>query len=222
MASVWQPAMWEEHDVVHRRTRRNRVGYRMAGIGAIVVAVASALYLIVVSPVLLAAAADQGDDWAYMADVGTAYGGVSAILSGLALCGVAASLILQRRQAAADRIIANRERHFDLASLALNDPALQAATDPRLADRPHAREEIYINMMLGFWRATWLIGEMDDHGLRVLVGTMFEGPIAREWWSHVRHQWNTYGSSRRTRRFRVLIDDEWRKACATAQEPSPA
>jgi hypothetical protein len=184
---------------------------RVVLLAAIAVLVATALYLIVVSPLLFARAGDENADWSQYADIGTAYGGVSAVLSGLALCGIVGSLVLQRRQGIAEQIAAERQRHFDIISLSLNDLELLAAIEPSAADRPHARQEAYINLMMGYWFSMWTVGAMDETGVRQVVARMFTGEVGRNWWSRVRSYWaDAY--PQRHRRFVRFVNEEWHAA----------
>lgn len=60
-----------------------------------VVAIVGAMGLVVASPLALPALDGSGEDWEKIGDIAQAYGAVSALLSGLAVVGVAASLSLQ-------------------------------------------------------------------------------------------------------------------------------
>lgn len=199
-----------------RGTRRRVTGY-----GMVTAVVVLSVYGIVVSPLMLAAVSDESDDWAFMANVGTAYGGISAILSGLALCGVAASLILQRRQALVERMAIERERHFDMVSLGITYPELIAAVEPESGIRPTARQETYINLHMGYWMRTIQMGEMDEHDARLLLANMFKGEIAFTWWARVQPAWANH-SLKATRRFAAIATDEWEKAHARASHAAAA
>ena len=63
------------------------------------------LLLILVSPLFLRTLARaHGINWSQLSDIGQTYGAASAILSGVALVGVSLSLMVQARQAKAERI----------------------------------------------------------------------------------------------------------------------
>src|SRR5207249_17958 len=89
-------------------------------------AVAGAIVLAAASPVVLLPLSATSFDWTRLGDIGQAYGAASAILAGVALIGVALSLLLQSRQHRAETISAARERHLEIVKLALKDPALAA------------------------------------------------------------------------------------------------
>src|SRR5688572_13410585 len=105
-------------DHEQHRSRGTRWGWDALRALLVVVAIAAAIAAIVVSPLLFRALAGYATGWTDMADVGDAYGGVGAVLSGLALGGVVLSLLLQWRQNTADRSLAVRQHHFELIKLA--------------------------------------------------------------------------------------------------------
>jgi hypothetical protein len=89
------------------------------------------------------AASRTGLDWNRLSDIGQAFGGVSAVLSALAFCAIAASLLLQWRQLRMTTVIAARERHFDLVRLAVDDPLPDAGKrDQRVWVRRSCRGEV--------------------------------------------------------------------------------
>jgi hypothetical protein len=79
--------------VMRRLTRRRR---RQLLVATIVVSVACVvLGGIAATPVLMRLTAGGDASWDELSDIGQAYGGVSAVLSGLAFCAIAGSLLLQ-------------------------------------------------------------------------------------------------------------------------------
>ena len=60
--------------------------------------IAGFVALILSSPWLVRMIVPKSENWHDLSEIGQAYGGVSAILSGLAFCGIAGSLVLQWRQ----------------------------------------------------------------------------------------------------------------------------
>ena len=63
-------------------------------------------------------------DWVVLGNVGQAYGGASAVLSAIALIGVAGSLLLQARQHSIDRMAAVRTQQGHIYDVIREDPAL--------------------------------------------------------------------------------------------------
>jgi hypothetical protein len=171
-----------------------------------------ALVTIVVSPVLFGDLNATDRDWAYLSAVGQAYGGVSAILSGLALCGITASLVLQRQQALSDRMAATSQRHFDILRLALDDPALAQVLAPERASSAYVREQIFANLIMTFWYRSWRQRIINEYELRTSVARMFMSSVSREWWARVRPFWLEGTSTRIERKFTAVVQSEWVKA----------
>src|SRR5262249_12915841 len=134
-----------------------------------------------------------------------------AILSGLALCGVAGSLLLQHRQTKLERIAAARERHFDLVKLGLDDPFLRP---PGTSHLPAAtsRQWAYINLWVNYWAMLWDTGTLTDVQLRALLDTLFRDEQAHDWWTASGPMWATHASGR-TRTFQEIAN----LACRHAQ-----
>jgi hypothetical protein len=87
---------------------------------------ATAFFLIGTPFLLLAIGHIRHNDWTQFSNEGQTYGGIAAIFGMLALVGVAISLVLQSRDAAANRELAQRTVHADLLSRAFDDPGLLA------------------------------------------------------------------------------------------------
>jgi hypothetical protein len=154
--------------------------------------VTGAIGVIVVAPwITRAAAVHQADNWEELSNIGQAYGGVSAIVSGLALCGIVASLLLQRQQIRLTRTITARERHFELLKLGLADPELIIGTS--VASSPEESRQWQIrNMWVAHWLMLWDTGSLSRPVLRLLFDDLFTDAVALTWWS-------TVGSSAFTR-----------------------
>lgn len=61
-------------------------------------------------------------DWVQFSNEGQAYGGIASVIGMLAIVGVVASLILQARESAANRVQMERTFHTDLICRAFEDP----------------------------------------------------------------------------------------------------
>jgi hypothetical protein len=149
--------------------------------------------LVSVSPAALLLLAHWRIDWNQLAIVGQAYGGVSAILSALALCGVALSLLQQSRQARADRVIAIRERHFELVKLDLERPDLIEVSD--MPD-DHEERQVWLrsNLWMTHWLMRWQLGLLGEADLRRTAFRLFGDPRSQAWWEAFGHQWAADGS----------------------------
>jgi hypothetical protein len=165
------------------------------------------LGLVVASPVWMGWIRRRSTDWAQLADVGQAYGGVSAILSAFALCAVAFSILVQRLQLRTAALDLDRRRHLDLIQIALGDDELVGVVSPRLRGNPHARAYAYANLWVSYWFTLWEMGRLGEDGLRRNAAAMFQNPVSRDWWHGVEEGWALGMRSRRTRRFTDVLTE---------------
>src|SRR5580693_5496470 len=91
---------------------------------ALVVILITATITIVFAPLGMALLAKANKNWVLLGNVGQAYGGISALVSALALVGVIGALLIQARQHRLDRIMAIRGRQAALFSIVREDPQL--------------------------------------------------------------------------------------------------
>jgi hypothetical protein len=117
--------------------------------------------VVAVSPFALDLFGGSANSWARRGDIGQTYGAAAALLSVLALGGVAASLVLQARESKANREHASRLIHTDLLKMAMEDPAYlecwgsySSATDPVAR-----RQAMYVNLILSYWESRWELGQ---------------------------------------------------------------
>jgi hypothetical protein len=191
-------------------TRRRRwVGYAVIA-GAVVLF----LVAILAFPFYLPGAA--GRDWQTLSNVGQAYGVISAVLSGLALCGVVASVTLQWRQAVWARTTSARERHFELMKLMLEDPDLSHLLRPGETGQEH-RRKLVNNLWASHWLLLWDVGEVDAQFLRAAFANLFTDAAARDWWRETGPSW----VARRTRRHDEFLEIAWNAFRDADQEKIP-
>ncbi|MFF5216847.1 DUF6082 family protein [Micromonospora sp. NPDC000442] len=180
--------------------------------------VALSVGLIGLSPVAMTWMADLPVQWSHLSDMGQAYGGTSAVLSGLALAGVSASLLMQSSLNRISQLHSIRQRQFDIVKLALDNPTyLYVDGSAALAD-PDNPLKVYANLFVGHWAMVWDLAEMREETLHVVASRLFESAVAREWWK-VNGQ--SYYSSRRRKKFVAILSDECDRAALTARESSP-
>ncbi|BCJ54210.1 hypothetical protein Asp14428_56850 [Actinoplanes sp. NBRC 14428] len=177
------------------------------------------LSAIVYSPFIMKGLAGERIDWESLSDVGQAYGGMSAVLAGLALCGVGSSLTLQQRQTRQDRASGERQRHLELIKLAIDHPEFLEVVDIDLFKDPRSAALMYANLSVGHWLAAWELGEIDDQELRSNLRTFFRSPLSRAWWNGVGAHWVS-GANRKRRRFLSIAFEEFTEARKRA-ESSP-
>jgi hypothetical protein len=179
---------------------------------------ATVLAVVVLSPFLLSGLTGVGSvPWTRLSEIGQTYGAISAVLSALALGGVAVSLFIQARQARASEIQAVRGYHLELVRLQLDDlPTYLPCWGP--LDLPGAtaqRRHIYTNLMFAYGSMGYGVGEISEPLLRNMLAGMFRGEFARRYWVAARGAWVASAAERRRgHRFVAIVDDEHRQAVA--------
>ena len=158
--------------------------------------------LILVSPLLFGVIGKGTMRWSHLGDVGQAYGGIGAVLSGLALAGIIFSILLQRRQADADRILSVRKQHFDLVRLGIEEPELLGRTSNAQADRKTLLFQAHANLWVAHWAMLWDLRHCDEKQLRALAAQFFDAGTARNWWHRYGAAWSTV-DTRSRRRFQA-------------------
>ncbi|GIE76686.1 hypothetical protein Aph02nite_26360 [Actinoplanes philippinensis] len=193
-----------------RRVTETR-GFREARIvlcaGLLVLAV-----LVLAGPLVMAGLVGTALPWDRLADIGEAFGGISAVLSAVALCGVGASLLYQQRQTRQELADIERQHHMELMRMAIENPGLMEVLDVKAADSPHWKQETYANLTMMYWLTIWELGEIDDEELRSMTSSMFESPISLQWWARVREEWIGTHARPRRRRFLAIVNSEFESA----------
>lgn len=199
-----------------------------------VAAAAVALTVVLLSPVALEEISGSKDvDWNRLSQIGAAYGFTSAIVSALALAGVAASLIVQNRQARAEQIQSIRTYYLELVRLELDDMALFRPVwgDTDIADPHERKRQVYADLMLNYAWMGFETGTLGEPLLRDMLAGMFSGEAGRDYWGRSHPSWIARTSgSRAGRRFAAVVGDEHARATAAgpptrsplASDPSPA
>jgi ABC-type sulfate transport system permease subunit len=87
----------------------------------LIIAIVGAFGGVALSPAVIGHVSNTSDaQWQRLSNIGQTYGAASAMLSVLALIGVAISLILQSRETRAAREQARRALHFELLKMAMD------------------------------------------------------------------------------------------------------
>ncbi|AGL14243.1 hypothetical protein L083_0733 [Actinoplanes sp. N902-109] len=173
----------------------------------LLIGVSAGVMVVVWSPLIMYKLLGEALPWKDLADVGEAYGGASAILSAAALSGIGFSLVLQARQARQELLSFDKQRHFDLIKLALDNPEFFEVLDTGHVQTAQDRQKVYANLVMNYWFVMWELGEIDEAELRSLAGNMFESAVSRKWWQLQEAAWITVGTHRR-RRFMTVVTDE--------------
>jgi hypothetical protein len=196
------------------------------GVFAITVMAVVVITLVVLSPLMLNQLESlPGLDWLQLSYIGQTYGAASALLTGLALLGVAGSLLFQVRAIQASREQSSREHHAHLVEMALKDPAYQRCwgDDPEAHASPDDyRQRVYLNLIVSYWERDYLIGALDERAVRHGVAHLFQGEAARHWWADVGSHRVQMARTHRARHFSRVVDDEYKIAVASGPPQVPA
>lgn len=177
------------------------------------------ILVIILSPFELAFLARFRNDWVVLGNVGQAYGGASAILSALALIGVAGSLLLQTRQHSIDRMAAARTQQSHIYDVIRADPALYWPIIGGANDNARsARKRIFSVEYLAYLLAGYETGYIPEGALR---GESFSGFFRyeenRRTWDDIRPSWIAWvmdSQSKKQRNFVTIADQELARARA--------
>ena len=189
---------------------------RAAVTGAIVVVTVLLIALIAFSPLALNELGFfSGRDWSRLSNIGQTYGGASALLTGFALIGVAASLVFQARAIQASSEQSSREHHVHLVEMAMNDPIYQQCwgyDSEAHVSHDDFRQRAYLNLIVSYWERDYLMGAVGEDALRHGLGHLFRGDAARRWWADVGSHRAEIVRVHRARRFVRIVNDEYEAA----------
>ncbi|MER5383379.1 DUF6082 family protein [Streptomyces sp. NPDC002688] len=182
-------------------------------------AAAVALTVVLLSPfVLEALSGSKGVDWNRLSQIGAAYGFTSAIVSALALAGVAVSLVVQNRQAKAEQVQGIRSYYLELVRLELDDmPLFQPVWgDTDIVDPHEQKRHVYADLMMNYAWMGFEIGTVREGLLRDMLAGMFTGEAGRHYWSRAHTSWIAGTSASRVgRRFLAIVGEEHARAVAS-------
>jgi Family of unknown function (DUF6082) len=175
----------------------------------------------------------KSTDWDRLSAIGQTYGATSALLAGLALTGVAASLFFQAREAKATREQALRALHGDLMRMAMEDPLYRACWGAFFSseDEDAQRAHMYVNMIINHWLLMWELSAITEQHLRAIANVVLSGEIGHRFWSDGRELRMASVGTKRERRFNQILDEEYAKtpepatsedASRVTPRPSPA
>lgn len=202
----------------HRSATAVSVARRISRTVGLVAAAAAALTVVLLSPLALEEiSSSKGVDWNRLSDIGAAYGFTSAIVSALALAGVAVSLIVQNRQARAEQVQGIRSYYLELVRLELDDMALYQPVwgDTDIADPHEQKRHVYADLMMNYAWMGFEIGTIRESLLRDMLAGMFTGGAGRHYWSRAHASWIASSSGSRVgRRFLAIVGEEHARAIA--------
>jgi hypothetical protein len=136
---------------------------------------------------------------------------VSTLISSIALIGVAIGLLLQARQVRASQLQAHNTAQLELIKLAVENPAI-AGELSGATDLDAFLKRVYLNWHFSFLSMSYEIRTISDPSLRVTVKRTFTSEFARAWWAYAGPIYQVGATSRRKKKFYVIVDEEFQLA----------
>lgn len=183
---------------------------------SIIALIVGGILLILISPMgLRLISTTKGVNWARLSSIGQTYGAISAVISGVALAGIAVSLFLQARELDLTREQMFRTYHLDLVRFSIENPPFIASwgyVPPVGSSLDDVRRVGYTNMIVSFWSTSYVTRRLDESELRLNFAQMFKGEVGRHYWESSRDEWRESASDRRRRKFFRIADAEYCQA----------
>jgi hypothetical protein len=199
--------------------RRLSIGRGLRVVLAIVAGLIT-LSLVIFSPFAITRLQGLSKEWAELSDIGSTYGGISALISSLALGAVVVSLIYQARAGHTAREQSIRSLQQQLIRMEMDDPALMTAMGapwglPIPAESAEIRAYLYIHMWTTFWAGNYVVGELTGQAARKLVkNELFNSIAGRKYWTTIRE--NVLSTNEgKYRHFALIVDEEYWKVVAS-------
>jgi hypothetical protein len=156
------------------------------------------------SPILLTAANSwvSDVDLDRMSAIGEAYGGVSALLAGGAVAGVAAALLVQIRQFKTGQAQGMRMMQIELMRMLLEDPTLRPVSPsfPEAA-AAHRRRAIFTNLMFRYLELGFEIGYFPPAALEEELVEQMRVAEIRKVWTEARPRYAAGAANKAQREF---------------------
>jgi Family of unknown function (DUF6082) len=178
-----------------------------------------AVILVIFSPFAITRLQGLSKDWVELSNIGSTYGGISALISSLALGAVVVSLLYQARAGQTAREQSIRSLQQQLIRMEMEDPALMTAMGapwglPIPAESAKIRAHLYIHMWATFWAGNYVVGELTGPAARKLVRSeLFNSTAGRKYWATIRE--NVLSTNEgKYRRFALIVDEEYWKIVA--------
>src|ERR1035438_1363733 len=188
-----------------------RVAARVHGtrVGLIAILVVTTIG-IVFAPLGLQWIAKVRRDWVLLGNVGQAYGGVSALISAIALVGVVVSLLVQARQHSLDRITSIRGRQAQIYAIVREDPQLYWPIIGGDFDNERSVQRWTFTIeFLQYNAAGYETGLVPEKNLRNEVfPAFFRYEENRKYWEITNRDWLELSLTKRGRRFVRIANEE--------------
>lgn len=189
--------------------------------GVIALAVVAALVLVFLSPLVLQSLGKMLPlDVEYLSKVGSSYGAISAILSGLALCFLAAGSGLQLRQTRITQLHAVRSMQLELLRISLSDPVYRGALGGNFQSKSQEKWQVhaYLNLWTMHFQMAFLTGAIEEAGVRAWArNELFDSHHGRKFWEEARPAYRAEQATRRHKRFFAILEDELREKLAVLE-----
>lgn len=158
-----------------------------------------------------------GRDWMTLRNIGQIYGGVSTLISAIALVGVVGSLLIQARQHSLDRSTSIRGRQAQIYATVREDPELYWSVLGGAPDNERSiRRRTVMIEVLHYCLAGYETGLISEECLR---SEAFPGFFAyeenRDYWASIPHDLLEDSPSKKVRKFARIANEELQCARAT-------
>jgi hypothetical protein len=158
-------------------------------------------------------------DWSRLSDIGQAYGAASAILSGLALIGVALSTWVQAREGRAMRVQMIRSHQFELNRYLMDTADFQAPGWTWLpAEQEARRRTLFTVATFQYFKTGYVADVFSEVSVRSeLAREVFSTEFGRAYWEMARPKWvaDAASGSRRDKEFIRVIEEEYKAALSS-------
>jgi hypothetical protein len=119
-----------------------------------------------------------------------------------------------------NQITAERERHFDLVKMGIDNPELAIGLLPGLTTS-EVRQRGMRNLYVAHWAMQWDTGTLSRPALRSLFDRLLNDRVAREWWASLGPGgWSLQHGPRR-QVFLTIADASYSRACERLDDEHP-
>ncbi|MFI5842803.1 DUF6082 family protein [Catenuloplanes sp. NPDC051500] len=178
---------------------------------AVLLSVSTPIALMGIYSAMSGAAVDR------MSQIGQAYGGLSALLSGGATLGVVIALLMQTRQIRMSQAQGVRMMQIELMKILIEHPEVRPQPplfDPEM--RLQHRRDIYTNLMYRYLEHGYEIGYLPEDAIRLELINQFSVPDIRRWWELVHDTISRAAHNERQKRFFDLAEQAFESAVPVA------
>ncbi|MBM4795096.1 hypothetical protein HXP44_24315 [Streptomyces sioyaensis] len=171
------------------------------------------LALVSAAPFILEAAApNYGKRWSMLSEIGQTYASISAVLSALAVVGVAYSLVLQAKQARLEKFQAMRTFQRDLLLMAMEDESLRPCWGPMHGLQGQEwRQHTYSRLIMAYLWMGAEAGGIPAASIRANAIEIMKSPPGRDYWQRSRDRWKLDACSARERQFVKIFEEEFQR-----------